>query len=149
MRPTLLRPEPRFMFSVSRSIGRPLWSSGFTTLTSPRRPGDVGLTLINGMSLSLLREIDFLTRLQADVRLLPVAASARVGPEALRLASYVHHLHALYLDLEQQLDRGLHFGLGRIGGDLEGHLRVLVRDLRSLLGYGRREQHRQQATLIE
>src|SRR5215472_1067911 len=108
MRPTLLRPEPRFMFSVSRSIGRPLWSSGLTTFTSPRRPGDVGLTLISGMTLCLLREIDFLARLQAYVCLLPVAPAAGVSAEALRLASYVHHLHAFDLDLEQQLYRCLH-----------------------------------------
>src|SRR6266571_1125553 len=102
MWPLLLRPEPRFLMSSSFSTGRPLCSSGLTTLTSERRPGEVGLTLTSGMS-DLLREVDFLPRLEAHVRLLPVAAASAVGTKALGLALDVGDLHASHFDLEQEL----------------------------------------------
>src|SRR5215468_12666944 len=128
MRPPLLRPEPRFLLSVSRSIDRPLNRSGLTTLTRARRPGEVGLTLTSGMALSFLREVDFLPRFQADVGLLPVAAAAGIRAKPLRLASDIGDLNAIDLDLEQKLDRGLDLGFRRILDDAKGHLRVLVRD---------------------
>src|ERR1700675_1514941 len=98
MWPLLLRPEPRFLDSVRWSIGRPLCRSGLTTLTSARRPGDVGLTLTSGMS-CLRGESDFLPRLEADVRLLPVAAPSVVRAETLRLSVHVDDLDARDFDL--------------------------------------------------
>src|SRR5574342_212059 len=111
---------------------------------SERRPGDVGLTFCRGIS-GLRREIDFLAGLQADVRLLPVAAPAGVAAEALHLAADVDHLDAIDLDLEHRLDRSLHLGLRRVGLDLEDHLVVSVGDLRALFGHDRREQHQREA----
>src|SRR5882672_2738797 len=149
MWPLLLRPDPRFWLSTSEATGGPLCRFGLTTLTSERRPFDVGLTLTSGMS-GLCREVDFLARLQADIRLLPVPAPARVRAEALLLALDVDDLHRLHFDrlvllAEHQLDGGLHLGLGRVLHDTEDHLLVLVRDIRALFGHDRREQHRHQA----
>src|SRR4029078_4551161 len=144
MCPLLLRPDPRFLLSVSALNGAPLCSSGVTTLTSERRPGEVGLTLISAMS-ALLGEVDFLARLQAHVRLFPVAPPAAVGAEALGLALDVGDPHRLDVDLEQELDRRLHLGLGRILHDSENDLRMLVGDLRRLFRYSRREQQRKKA----
>src|SRR6516165_6022271 len=96
MWPLLLRPEPRFWLSTSEAIGAPLCSSGLTTLTSERRPADVGLTLTRGMIVlpSLFsREVDFLAFLQADVGLLPVTPAAERLAEALLLALDVDDLH--------------------------------------------------------
>src|SRR5688500_18692902 len=121
MWPLLLRPDPRFCDSVSLSNGRPLCRFGLTTLTSDRRPADVGLTLTSGMS-GLLREVDFLARLQAHVGLLPVPALAHVLAEALLLAADVADLHALDVDLEHELDRRLHLRLRRILRDAEHDL---------------------------
>src|ERR1700693_1240099 len=125
MWPLLLRPDPRFLMSSSFSTGRPLCRSGLTTLTSPRRPGDVGLTFMSAIS-GFLREVDFLPRLEAHVRLLPVAAASAVRAEALGLSLDVGDLHALHFDLEQEFDCGLDLGLGGILGNAEHDLRVLV-----------------------
>src|SRR5436190_4098651 len=148
MWPLLLRPEPRFLLSVSASNARPLWRFGLTTLTSARRPAEVGLTLTSAMS-GLLREVDFLARLQAHVRLLPVAAPADEATEALLLAHHVRDLDLLDLDLEHELDRGLDLGLGRILRDAEDDLLVLVGNEGGLFRDDRREQHRHQALLRE
>src|SRR5580704_3277273 len=122
MWPLLFRPEPRFLLSRSGSNGRPLCRSRLTTLTSPRRPGEVGLTLTRDMTLGLLREVDFLTRLQAYVRLLPVASPAAIGAKALFLAVHIDNLHARHLDLlflPQQFHRRLDVPLGGVGPDPE------------------------------
>src|SRR4029077_1141170 len=103
MWPVLLRPAPRFCGSTSDATGAPLCRLALTTLTSDRRPFDVGLTLTNAMS-GLRREIDFLARPQADIGLLPVPAPAHVCTEALFLALDIGDLHRLDLDLEHQLD---------------------------------------------
>src|SRR4051812_13953300 len=105
MWPLLLRPEPRFWLSTSDATGAPLCSDALTTFTSERRPFDVGLTLTSAISLRLRREVDFLTRLEAHVSLLPVPPPAAVRAEALLLALDVRDLDALDLDLEHELDR--------------------------------------------
>src|SRR5574338_642117 len=138
-RPWLLRPLPRFCGTTSGQCGSPLCSSGVTTLTSARRPGEVGLTLTRGMAcrLSLFgrREVDFLALGEAHVGLLPVAPAPGEPPEAALLAVHVEHRHVLDLGLEHQLDRGLDLRLGRAVGDPENVLAVLVRDERALLGH--------------
>src|SRR6476659_2258490 len=145
MWPLLLRPEPRFWLSTSDATGGPLCRLALTTLTSDRRPFDVGLTLTSAMMSGLHREVDFLPRLQAHVGLLPVAAPAHVRAEALLLALDVGDLHRLDVHLEHQLDRGLHLGLRRVLHDAEDHLLVLVRDERALFRHDRRKQHSHQA----
>src|SRR5438270_13293587 len=127
MWPLLLRPEPRFWLSVSASIGLPLWSCGLTTLTSARRPADVGFTFWRGMLL-LRREIDFLARLQAHVGLLPVAPATVESAEALFLAADIQDLHVFDLDLEHRLDGGLHFRLGGVRHHAKDHLLLLLGD---------------------
>src|SRR5436190_13069942 len=145
MWPLLLRPEPRFWLSTSDAIGGPLCRLALTTLTSERRPLDVGLTLTSAMMSGLRREVDYLARLQAHVGLLPVATPAKMRAEALLLALDVGDLHRLDLDLEHQLDRGLDLGLRRVLHDAEDHLLVLVRDERAFFRHDRRKQHRHQA----
>src|SRR4030095_1110631 len=106
--------------------------------------------LLFGEAFLLLRgEVDFLARLQADVRLFPAATPALVLAEALGLAADVGDLHAVDVDLEHRLDGRFHFGLGRVGHDLEDHLRVLVGDVRALLGHDRGEQHEGETPGIE
>jgi len=39
----VLRPEPRIFFSSKDATGAPLCKLGVTTLSMPRRPGEVGL----------------------------------------------------------------------------------------------------------
>src|SRR5262245_48537281 len=133
MWPLWLRPEPRIFFSVSDARGGPLWSCGLTTLTSARRPADVGLTFTRAISLHLLRKVDLLARSQVHIRLAHVAAPAVETTKALFLALLVQDLHRINLDLEEHLDCGLDFGLGRIQYDTEGDLLVLVGDHRALL----------------
>src|SRR6266567_2461450 len=152
MRPRLFRPEPRFLLSLSCGTGPPVCRSGLTTLTSARRPGEVGLTLTSAMSLRLLREVDFRTGLEAHVRLLPVAAAAGIRAEALRLAADVHNLHAGNLDLllfPEKLDGGFHIVLGRVRTNAEDDLIVLVRDQGRLFRNHGREQHRHQPSLVD
>src|SRR5208282_4946940 len=151
MWPLLLRPEPRFLLSKSGANGRPLCRSRLTTFTSPRRPGEVGLTLTRDMALGLLREVDFLTRLEAHVGLFPVAAPAAIGAEALLLAVNVDHLHARHLDLlflPQQFDRGLDVLLGRVLTDPEDDLIVSIGDLCGLFRHDRRQKDRHEAFLV-
>src|SRR5512132_952538 len=145
MWPLLLRPEPRFWLSTSDATGRPLYRAALTTLTRDRRPFDVGLTLTNAMMSALHGEVDFLAGLEAHVGFLPVAPTALVRAEALLLALDVRDLHRFDVDLEHQLDGGLHFRLGRVLHDAKDHLLVLVRDERALFGHDRREQYRHQA----
>src|SRR5438477_9099493 len=152
MRPRLFRPEPRFLLSVSFATGPPVCRSGLTTLTSARRPGEVGLTLTSAMSLRLLREVDFRTGFEAHVRLLPVATAAGIGAKALCLAADVHDLDAGDLDfllLPEKLDGGLHVLLGRIRTNTEYDLVMLVSDKRRLFRYHGREQHRHQPALVD
>src|SRR5438034_989969 len=148
MWPSLLRPEPRFLLTMSLSTGPPLCRSGLTTLTTARRPGEVGLTLTSGMALRLLREVDFLSWLEADVRLLPVPAAAGILPEALGLALDVGDLNVGDLNFEQQLDGSLHFRFGCVRRHAKHDLIVLVRDRRRLFRDGRREDELQQTLLI-
>src|SRR5687768_7692176 len=143
-RPWLLRPLPLDCCTVSGQCGSPLCSSGVTTLTSARRPGEVGLTFTRGISLLRGREVDFLAFGKAHVGLLPAAAPARKAAEAALLALHVGDRHAGYLGLEHELDRGLDLGLGRRVGDAEHVLPVLVGDEGALLGHHRGEHHRHQ-----
>src|SRR3954453_15966811 len=140
----LLRPEPRFWLSTSDAIGGPLCRLALTTLTSERRPLDVGFTFTSAMS-ALRREVDFLSRLQAHIGLLPVTAPAEMRAEALLLALDVGNLHRLHLHLEHQLDGCLHLGLRGVLHDAEDDLLVLVRDERALFRHDRSKQHRHQA----
>src|SRR4051794_4499496 len=110
MWPLLLRPEPRFWLTVSALTGLPLCRCGLTTLTSARRPAEVGFTFCSGILL-LRREIDFLAGLEAHVRLLPAAPTAVETTKALFLAADIRDLHAVDLHLEHRLHRRLHFGL--------------------------------------
>src|SRR5690606_1786035 len=114
-----------------------------TTLTTKRRPGEVGLVLTTAMIYvshsTELGKVDFLTLLQPDVSFLPVRALARLTAyRALGLALDVQHLHVAHLYLEQALHRFLDLGLGGVARDLEGNLavqlghdRALFRDVRA------------------
>src|SRR5438309_10879596 len=153
MWPLLLRPEPRFWLSTSEATGSPLCRSWLTTLISARRPADVGLTFTSGICLRLRREVDFLSGLQAHVGLLPVASPAGELAEALLLALDVddlhgHHFNRLVFFSEHQLDRRLHFRLGRVRHDAKDDLLMLVRDVRALFGHDRRKQHRHQTLAV-
>src|SRR4029079_17538282 len=94
------------------------------------------------------REIDFLARLQAHVRLLPATTPADETAEPLFLALDDRDLDRVHLDLPHQLDRRLHFGLGRVRGHAKDHLRMLVRNERGLFRNDRGQQHRHQALRV-
>src|SRR5436190_10401461 len=151
MWPLLFRPEPRFLLSVSRSNGPPRCRSGLTTLTSPRRPGDVGLTLTSAMVSRFLSEVDFVARLQAHVRFLPAASPTRIRAEALGLAVDVDDLDALDLDLlvlPHELHGGLDVLLGGIGPDAEDDLVVPIGNVGGLFRDDRGEQYRHETLFV-
>src|SRR5713226_2397635 len=141
MRPWTLRPLVFDCLAVSGQCGWPLYSSGVTTLTSARRPGEVGLTFTSGIAASSWRrgEIDFLAFGDPHVGLLPVAPPPDHLAEAARLAAHVRYRDRIDLDLEHQLDRGLDLRLGGVIGDAEHVLAVLVGDESALLGNDRRK----------
>src|SRR5687768_2175086 len=144
-RPWLLRPLPRDCGSTSGLYGSPLCSSGVTTFTRARRPGEVGLTLTSGMALFRGCEVDFLPRRKPHVGLLPVAAPPERAAEAPLLAADVEHGHRVDLGLEHQLHRRLDLGLGGMVGDAEYVLAVLVGHEGALLRDHRREHDIHQA----
>src|SRR6266436_273460 len=149
MRPWTLRPSVFDCLTISGQYGSPLCSSGVTTLTSARRPGEVGLTFTSGIASAVplfrRREIDFLARGEPHVGLFPVAAAALDAAEAARLALNVGHGHRVDLGLEHQLDRRLDLRLGRVVGDTEHVLAILVGHEGALLRNDRREHDGHQA----
>src|SRR6266550_4897553 len=149
MRPCTLRPSVFDCFTISGQYGSPLCSSGVTTLTSARRPGEVGLTFTSGIAshLPLLRrrEINFLAHGEPHIGLLPVAPATLDAAEAARLALDVGHGHRVDLGLEHQLDRRLDLRLGRVVGDTEHVLAVLVGNEGALLRHDRGEHDGHQA----
>src|SRR5690606_14489611 len=96
MRPWWLRPPVLLCGSSRGACGAPLWSSGETTRTAARRPGDVGLNFINGMGDSSGRrgvgDVDGLAIDKLHVRLAPVATAALALAEGLVLALHVDHV---------------------------------------------------------
>src|SRR5467141_1749584 len=149
MRPCTLRPSVFDCLTISGRYGSPLCSSGVTTLTSARRPGEVGLTLTSGIAsrvpLFRRREIDFLAGGEPHVGLFPVAPAALDATEAARLALHVRHGDGVDLGLEHQLDRRLDLRLGRMVGDTEHVLAILVGNEGALLRHDRREHDGHQA----
>src|SRR5690606_25637014 len=109
MRPWWLRPPLLPCFSTSAACGAPLCRPGVTTRTAERRPGEVGLNVINAIGLSSGRghHIDRLAIGQRHVRLAPVGATAHAELEGLVLALHVHDIDRLDLDVEQLLHRDL------------------------------------------
>src|SRR3569832_247843 len=95
MRPRLLRPPFFWSRSTSASCGPPLCRLGSTTLTTKRRPGEVGLTLTSAIVFILLyklrgellrtAEFDIEPGLQFDVSLFAVIAAAFIWPKRLVL----------------------------------------------------------------
>src|SRR4249919_1377004 len=144
MRPWWLRPPVLPFFSTSAANGAPLCRSGVTTRTAERRPGEVGLKVINAMGLSSglgHHHVDRLAFGQLDVRLAPVAALTLAKLEGLVLALHVHHVHRFDLDVENLLDRCLDVSLG---GGLRDFENVLIRHFlqaRGLFGHARRADY--------
>src|SRR5574340_117882 len=152
MCPLLLRPEPRFFGSSNAAKGAPLCTPGVTTLTTARRPAEVGLTLINAMVFSPLltgREVDVLTRLQGDIRFLPVVTTTRDTTGALDLALDVQHLHTRNFHLEQAGDSRADFLFGRVGQHTKNNLIQLVGNTRALFGDHGRENDFEQTLLTD
>src|SRR5690606_5668290 len=143
MRPWLLRPPVRLCFSSRGACGAPLCRSGVTTRTALRRPGEVGLKVINAIDQSsgLGHHVDRLAFGQLHVRLAPVGATAHAELEGLVLALHVDHVDGFDLDVEQLFHGHLDVGLGRVRRHFED---VLVGDFlqaRGLLGHARRTDH--------
>src|SRR3546814_1824022 len=103
MRPWWLRPPVLLFFSTSAACGAPLCRPGVTTRTIERRPGEVGLKVINAMGLSsgLGHHVDRLAFGQLPVCVAPVGATAHAELEGLALALHVDHIDGLDLDVEQ------------------------------------------------
>src|SRR5690606_8025719 len=62
-----------------------------------------------------LRKVEFLTVFKRDISLALVTAATHETAKALLLALLVQDLNRFDLDLEQELDGGLDFGLGGVG----------------------------------
>src|SRR5690606_504328 len=144
MRPWWLRPPLLLCFSSSAACGAPLCSPGVNTRTIERRPGEVGLKVINAIGLSSGRgrhHVDRLAFGQRHVRLAPIATATLAELEGLGLALHVHHVHRFDLDVEDLLHGDLDVGLG---GGLRDFENVLVGNFlqaRGLLGHARRTDH--------
>src|SRR5512142_904817 len=95
------------------------------------------------------REVDVLTRLQGDVRLLPVVTATHDTTGALDLALDVQHLHTRNFNLEQAGNCGTDLLLGRIGQHTKNDLIQLVRDARALFGDHWRENNFEQTLLTD
>src|SRR5471030_127199 len=144
MRPWLLRPPVLCLPTVNALTGLPFHRPVRSTMTSWRSDGVIGLYVFRAICRSLVLQarshVDLVTFDQRDDRFLPVAADAGTTLEDLPLALHVDRVDGLHLDLEQAFDGLLDLGLGRVGGDLEGHLAVLGAVGR-LLGDERRTNH--------
>src|SRR6476660_9171083 len=106
MRPWWLRPPLLPCFSSNGAYGSPLWRPGVTTRTALRRPGAVGLKVINAIYVSSGRghHVDRLAFGQSHVSLPPVAAAAHAELEGLVLALHVQDVHGADVDAENLLD---------------------------------------------
>src|SRR3954454_3116034 len=109
MRPWWLRPPDLLWLSTRAACGAPLCRSGVTTRTAERRPGEVGLKVINAMGLSsgLGHHVDRLAIGQLHVCLAPVSAAAVAVLEGFLLALHVHHVDGFDGDGKDFLDRTL------------------------------------------
>src|SRR5471030_933494 len=144
IRPWLLRPPVLCLPTVNALTGLPFHMPVRSTMTSWRSDGVIGLYVFRAIFRSPVLQarchVDLVTFDQRDDRLLPVASHAGPALEDLALAFDVHRVDGLHLNLEQAFDGLLDLGLGRVGGDLEGHLAVLGAVGR-LLGDERRTNH--------
>src|SRR3569832_1725493 len=144
MRPRLLRPPFFWSRSTSASCGPPLCRLGSTTLTTKRRPGEVGFTLTSAIVYILLytlrgelqrtAEFDIEAGLQFDVCLFAVFAAVHHLVEALGLAQAVHRADVLDLDGVHLLDGLFDLGLFGIARHLKDELAIAVSRHRALLG---------------
>src|SRR5690606_37427560 len=122
--------------------------SGFTTLTTKRRPADVGFALTTAICSIRYHEVDFLACGDAHVGLLPVLAPRDAADGATHLAAHVQRGDVLDGHLEQLLDGFLDLGLGGVRRHLESVLVRLVAENRDLLGEMRLDQHGVETFLI-
>jgi hypothetical protein len=91
----VVAPAGRLFLATSGSWGLPLCSPGVLTLTTKRRPAEVGLALtaicrmivLPPYSTTRAEEVDVVALGEGHVRLLPVRALAEVPAEALGLAA--------------------------------------------------------------
>src|SRR5512139_1232769 len=95
------------------------------------------------------REVDVLTRLQGDIRFLPVVTATRDTTGALDLALDVQHLHTRRLNLEQAGDSSANLLLGRVGQHTKNNLIHLVGHAGALFGDHRRENDFEQTLLTD
>src|SRR5574337_1494672 len=153
MRPMLLRPPRLLWRSSSGAYGAPLCRPGVFTVTTARRPGEVGLAFLTGMTVTasglFAHEIDGTARRQAHVGFLPVALRASALAETLGLAAHVHDLHILDLDVEEFFHRAAHARLVGITAHAEYHLVVGFAHLRGLFRHMRSEQHARHRFVFE
>src|SRR5699024_7816421 len=171
MRPLLLRPPVLLFFAINPACGRPLCSVLFSTLTTKRRPAEVGLAFLSAMLISLLcigavdnrgfpagskrhilagaiEEIDLFAGCKRDVCLLPTLALAGLAAKALGLGFDIQCRHACHAHIEQRRNRLLDLGLGRIGSHVKHDLIVAFADVVAFLRYVLRTQHLEHAFLI-
>src|SRR4249919_2073448 len=140
MRPWWLRPPVLVCFSSNAACGAPLCRPGVTTRTIERRPGEVGLNVINAMDSSsgLGHHVDRLAFGQRHVCLAPVDATAHAVLEGLFLALHVQHVDPLDGDGEQPFHGDLNVGLGGSRRDFEDVLVGNFLQACGLFGHARR-----------
>src|SRR5438876_6043888 len=121
MRPYALRPFVRVFGSSRLFSGVFFVSSSYVTYVRYRRAGDVGLTVRIPMPLRPLDQLDLVTGLQRDDRLLPVPATALMTTHALELALEGRGADSRHLHVEHALHRAPDLHLVGVGADTEGH----------------------------
>ena len=96
-----LKPGQEINFAAGEK-GLPLCRPGVTTLTTARRPGEVGLTLISAMIYLLFArcKVNFLTWLQAHISFFPVLAATHYTACALFLALNIGNCDGFYLNFK-------------------------------------------------
>src|SRR5574337_1625278 len=153
MRPALLRPPCLLWRSRSGAYGAPLCRPGVFTVTTARRPGEVGLAFLTGMTAPasglFAHEIDGTARRQAHVGFLPVALHTGALTGALDLAAHVHDLHVHDFDVKKFFHRAAHARLVGIAAHAEHHLVVGFAYLRGFFRHVRPEQHTRHGFVLE
>src|SRR5438309_1399769 len=99
IRPLLLRPAVFLSGSVSAFSGRVLVISSKVDTDIPRRPGEVGLYVLTGMSSDALEQVEPLAGFQGHDGFLPGTRSTHTAAAAANFACHMQDVHVRDLNL--------------------------------------------------